>query len=84
MIGKLADFIMQAQGVLHVRRNQHHWPWMALCNLGNQRGAGRTREFTQLALVARFAGQGKTILFRHGFVRISYGHITDTQCLYYP
>jgi hypothetical protein len=57
---------------------------MALRHLGNQRGAGCAREFTQLALVARFAGQGVTILFRHGYVTISYGHITDTQCLYYP
>ncbi len=71
LIGKLADLIMQAQGVLHIRRDQHHWPLMTLCNFRNQRGAGCAGQFTQLALVARFAGQGKTILFRHGFVRIS-------------
>ena len=60
-VGKLTNFIMQAQGVLHIWRNQHHRPRMTFSDLRHQRGAGRAREFTQLALVARFVGQGITI-----------------------
>ncbi len=73
-IGKLTNFVVQAQGVLHVRGNQHHRARVALRNLSHQRGACRAREFAQLALVARFDRQGITIVFRHGYVRVSYGY----------
>lgn len=73
-IGELADFIVQAQGVLHIRGNQHHRARVPLSDFCHQRGARRAREFTQLALVARFDGQGITIVFRHGYVRVSYGY----------
>ncbi len=54
VIGELANFVVQAQGVLHIRGNQDHRARMALSNFCHQRGARRAREFTQLALVARF------------------------------
>ncbi|EFC57157.1 hypothetical protein ENTCAN_05670 [Enterobacter cancerogenus ATCC 35316] len=73
-IGELPDFVMQAQGILHIRRNQDYRPRMALSDFCHQRGARRAREFAQLALVARVDRQGITIVFRHGFVRVSYGY----------
>ena len=73
-VGELTNFVVQAQGVLHVRGNQHHRPWMPLSNFRHQGGAGRAREFAQLALVARFDRQGVTIVFRHGYVRVSWGY----------
>ena len=74
IIGELANFIVQAQGVLHIRGNQDHRARMTLSNFRHQRGARCAREFTQLALVARFDRQGITIVFRHGYVRVSYGY----------
>ena len=65
---------MQAQGILHIRGNQHHRAGMALSDFCHQRGARRAREFAQLALVACFYRQGKAIVFRHGYVRVSYGY----------
>ena len=73
-IGELANFVVQAQGVLHIRGNQNHRAWVTLGDFRHQRGARRAREFTQLALVARFDRQGITIVFRHGYVRVSYGY----------
>ncbi len=73
-VGELTNFIVQAQGVLHVRGNQHHRPRMPLSNFRHQGGAGRACEFAQLALVARFDRQGVTIVFRHGYVRVSWGY----------
>ena len=73
-VGELTNFVVQAQGVLHVRGNQHHRPWMPLGNFRHQRGAGRACQFAQLALVTCFYRQGKTIVFRHGYVRVSWGY----------
>ena len=73
-IGELADFVVQAQGILHIRGNKHHRAGVSLSNFCHQRGARRARKFTQLALVARFDRQGITIVFRHGYVRVSYGY----------
>ena len=70
----VSNFIVQAQGVLHIRGNQDHRARMTLGDFRYQRGARCAREFTQLALVARFDRQGITIVFRHGYVRVSWGY----------
>ncbi len=58
LIGELPDLVVQAQGVLHIRGDQHHRARMALGDFGAlQRGAGRAGQFPQLALVARAIGQ---------------------------
>lgn len=72
LIGKLTDFIMQAQRVLHIGRHEHYRTGMTFGNFRHQRGAGSPGQFTQQALVARFHGQRVTLLFRHSVVRISF------------
>ncbi|CCJ79001.1 2C-methyl-D-erythritol 2,4-cyclodiphosphate synthase(EC:4.6.1.12) [Cronobacter muytjensii 530] len=63
--GKLLNFIMQAQGVLHIRRDKHQRAGVAFRHFRHLDGAGRAGQFTQLTLIARFDGQSVTILFRH-------------------
>lgn len=74
VIGELANFIMQSQRILHIRGDQHHRTRMSLSDFCHQRGARSASEFAQLALVARFDRQGITIVFRHGYVRVSCGY----------
>lgn len=56
LVGKLTNFIMQSQSILHVRRDKHHGSRMVFGDFCNQRRAGGTGKFTQLALIASFAG----------------------------
>ena len=56
LIGKLTDFIMQAQRVLHIGRDEHDRTSMTFGNFCHQCGTGSSCKFTQQALVARFHG----------------------------
>lgn len=82
LVGKLTNFIMQTQCILHVRRDQHHWPRVMFSDFGDQRRAGGTGKFTQLALIASFCWKRVTMLFRHSVVRISFGYTSDKQCFF--
>lgn len=42
-VGKLANFIMQTQGVLHIRGDKHHRARVALSDFRNEGGTGCTR-----------------------------------------
>lgn len=74
IVSELADFIMQTQGILHIRGNQYHRTRVSLSDFCHQRGARRASKFAQLALIARFDRQGISIVFRHGYVRVSWGY----------
>ncbi|MNL51494.1 hypothetical protein D3C87_1745970 [compost metagenome] len=45
-VGKLANFVVQTQCVLHIWGHQDHRTRMALSDLRHERGAGCTRQFT--------------------------------------
>ena len=80
LVGKLTNFIMQAQSILHVRRDQHHWTGVMFGDFGDQRCAGGTGKLTQLALIASFRWERVTMLFRHSVVRFSFRYTSDKQC----
>jgi hypothetical protein len=65
VVGKLGNFVMQTQGILHIRRNQYHRTFMALNDFRDFGGAGCASQFAKLALLASFGGQRITVLFRH-------------------
>ncbi len=48
---------MQAQGVLHIRRNQYDRSRVAFRHFCDFGGTSRASEFAQLTLIARFGGQ---------------------------
>ena len=54
IIGKLADFIVQTQRILHIRGDKHHRTGVTFGDFCHQRRAGGTGQFDKLALVARF------------------------------
>lgn len=57
LVGELLDLVAQPQGVLHVRRDQHHRAIVAFDDLGAFHGAGRAGQLPQLAQIARAVGQ---------------------------
>lgn len=64
-VGKLPDFIIQTQGVLHIGGYQYHRAAVALGHFSHQSGAGRAGQFAKLALIAGFNRQRVSVLFRH-------------------
>ena len=46
LVGKLTNFIMQTQRILHVRRDQDHWTRVMFGDFGDQRCAGGTGKLT--------------------------------------
>ena len=57
LVGELLDLVAQPQGVLHVRRDQHHRARVAFDDLGALHGAGRAGQLPQLAQIACAIGQ---------------------------
>jgi hypothetical protein len=65
VVGELGDFVMQTQGILHIRRNQYYRTFVSLNDFRDFGRAGCTSQFAKLALLAGFDGQRITVLFRH-------------------
>ncbi len=65
LTGKLPDLIMQAQGGLHIGRNQQYRALMAFNNVGAFNGRSGAGQLTKLTLVSGPGGKGIASLFRH-------------------